>query len=138
MYWKDSGHTGADMRVGLLRVYSMLLNAVECGKLSSNSNVLDLIQTAVSISHILYSPPNERTPTHVDMSISTYMASGDRRIDVKLNYRIGIFPCSELLCMSRRLHITSTGKKRGSLQGRTIGEEEGSLRPLRSNKEDPR
>ena len=56
VYWKDSGHTGADMRVGLLRVYSMLLNTVECGKLSSNSNVLDLIQTAVAISHILYSP----------------------------------------------------------------------------------
>ena len=65
VYWKDSGHTGADMRVGLLRVYSMLLNAVECGKLSSNSNVLDLIQTAVTISHILYSPPSERTPRNV-------------------------------------------------------------------------
>ena len=50
VYWKDSGHTGADMRVDLLRVYSMLLNAVECGRLSSNSNVLDLIQTAVTIS----------------------------------------------------------------------------------------
>ena len=25
VYWKDSGHTGADMRVGLLRVYSMLI-----------------------------------------------------------------------------------------------------------------
>ena len=38
---------------------------------------------------------------------------------------------------SRRLHITSTDKKLGSLQGGTIGEEEGSLRPLRSSKEDP-
>ena len=54
VYWKDSGRTGADMRVGLLRVYSMLLNTVECGKFSSNSNVLNLIQTAVTISHILY------------------------------------------------------------------------------------
>ena len=33
MYWKDSGHTGTDMRVGLLRVYSMLINAVENGRL---------------------------------------------------------------------------------------------------------
>ena len=65
VYWKDSGHTGADMRVGLLRVYSMLLNAVESGRLSSNSNVLDLIQTAVTISHILYSPPSECTPRNV-------------------------------------------------------------------------
>ena len=31
VYWKDSGHTGADMRVGLLRVYSMLIKAVESG-----------------------------------------------------------------------------------------------------------
>ena len=55
------------MRVGLLRVYSMLIciKRVECGKLSSNSNVLDLIQTAVTISHILYSPPSERTPRNV-------------------------------------------------------------------------
>ena len=65
VYWKDSGHTGADMRVGLLRVYSMLINAVESGRLSSNSNVLDLIQTAVTISHILYSPPSERTSRNV-------------------------------------------------------------------------
>ena len=65
VYWKDSRHTGADMRVGLLRVYSMLINAVECGRLSSISNVLDLIQTAVTISHILYSPPSERTPRNV-------------------------------------------------------------------------
>ena len=65
VYWKDSGHTGADMRVGLLRVYSMLINAVESGRLSSNSNVLDLIQAAVTISHILYSPPSERTPRNV-------------------------------------------------------------------------
>ena len=53
------------MRVGLLRVYSMLINAVESGRLSSNSNVLDLIQTAVTISHILYSPPSEHTPRNV-------------------------------------------------------------------------
>ena len=65
VHWKDSGHTGADMRVGLLRVYSMLINAVECGRLSSNSNVLDLIQTAVTLSHILYSPPSERTSRNV-------------------------------------------------------------------------
>ena len=42
----------------------------------------------------------------------------------------------ELPYMSRRLHITSTDKKLGSLQGRTSGEKEGSLRPLRSSKED--
>ena len=46
-----------DMRVGLLRVHSMLLiNAVECGRLSSNSNVLDLIQTALTIQHVLAPP----------------------------------------------------------------------------------
>ena len=53
------------MRVGLLRVYSMLINTVESGRLSSNSNVLDLIQTAVTISHILYSPPSKCTPRNV-------------------------------------------------------------------------
>ena len=64
VYWKDSGHTGADMRVGLLQVYSMLINAVANGRLYSNS-VLDLIRTAVTISHILHSPPSELTPRNV-------------------------------------------------------------------------
>ena len=41
------------------------------------------------------------------------------------------------------VHVQKTahninGKKLGSLQGRTIEEEEGSLRLLRSKKEDPR
>ena len=40
-------------------------------------------------------------------------------------------PLKELPCTSRRLHITSTGKRLESLQGRTIGEKEGSMRPLR-------
>ena len=40
-----------------------LLNVVDY--LSSNSHVLDLVQTAVTISHILYSPPSERTPRNV-------------------------------------------------------------------------
>ena len=65
VYWKDSGHTGADMRVGLLRGYSMLINTVKSGRLSSNSSILDLIQTAVTISHLLYSPPSECTPRNV-------------------------------------------------------------------------
>ena len=65
VYWKDSGHTGADMRVGLLRVYHVLLKAAESGTLNDSDGVLNLIRTAVCISDILYSPPEERTPRNI-------------------------------------------------------------------------
>ena len=64
VYWKDSGHTGADMRVELIRVYHVLLEAVESGSLN-NGDVLNLIHTAVCISDVLYSPPEERTPRNI-------------------------------------------------------------------------
>ena len=64
VYWKDSGHTGADMRVGLIRVYHVLLKAVESGSLNDD-DVLNLVRTAVCISDVMYSPPEERTPRNI-------------------------------------------------------------------------
>ena len=64
VYWKDSGHTGADMRVGLLRVYRVILQAVNNGTLANN-DVLMLVQSAVCISEILYLPSSDRSPRKI-------------------------------------------------------------------------
>ena len=64
VYWKDSGHTGADLRVGLLRVYQVLLKAKNTG-IHIDGDILKLIESAVYISELLYMPPSERTPRNV-------------------------------------------------------------------------
>ena len=61
VYWKDSGHTGADMRVGLLRVYSMLINVVKCGKLLPNDIIRQRDRCAgiqVTSTAVTYKRPN--------------------------------------------------------------------------------
>ena len=68
---------------------------------------------------------------------ATYVRETRRMLRVRMaDHRRAVKKKDPLSCMSKKLRIPSTGRKRRSLRGRTIWEEEGFVKPLWSNKGD--